>query len=82
MERKTLLIPPSTEAVEVTSDKRSIVAQRVADLKNSTLQAVAKRERLPQQLFWSLFSSRLDEIKREKERTRRLTEFFERPMSD
>jgi hypothetical protein len=57
-------------------DRRSALARRVADVKAATLQAAEKRDRLPQPLFWSLFSLRINDIKKEKERARTLTDIF------
>lgn len=50
----------------------SVTSRKVKELKRAVLDASSKRERLPQPLFWSLFRSRLSDIKRAKERTRLL----------
>ena len=46
----------------------SMVAKRVQTLKNSAFNAVKKRDRLAQPLFWSLFLSEINEIKQAKAR--------------
>lgn len=51
----------------------SDVARRVRKLQSSVLEAAAKRKRLPQPLFWSLFHNELEEIRRSKERKRLLS---------
>jgi TATA-binding protein-associated factor Taf7 len=53
---------------------RSRVADEIDDLKTTILRLAKDRERLPQPLFWSLFNSRLKDIKRSKEIARMLDE--------
>ena len=52
--------------------ERSGVAEDIEDLRSTILRVAKERERLPQPLFWSLFNSRLKEIKRHKELSRLL----------
>ena len=56
----------------ITPAEPSAVAARVRSLKSAVLTAAAKRERLPSELFWSLFRGEIDEIKRHKARKRLL----------
>ena len=60
------------EAVEEV--ERSGVAREIDDLKSTILRLSKDRERLPQPLFWSLFNSRLRDIKRHKELERLMRE--------
>jgi len=55
---------------DITPQKRSPLAEQVARLRSATVSAAGRRERLPQPLFWSLFRSELEEIKRRKARAR------------
>ena len=50
----------------------SPIAARVRMLKDSALAAGEKHSRLPQTLFWSLFHSEVNEIKRKKARKKLL----------
>ena len=50
--------------------ERSPVAEEIDDLKTTILRLAKDRERLPQPLFWSLFNSRLKDIKKHKELAR------------
>ncbi len=63
---------------EVTSEKstseKSTVAREIEDLQQTILRLAKDRERLPQPLFWSLFNSRLRDIKKNKELARLLRE--------
>jgi hypothetical protein len=52
--------------------ERSSVADDIADLKSTVVKLAEERERLPQPMFWSLFHSRLEGIKKHKELTRLL----------
>jgi len=52
------------------------IAARLETLKKATLAAAAKRERLPQPLFWSLFHSQIKEIRASKERLREASELL------
>ena len=61
----------------MTLPERTFIARRLARLKAATEHAAAKREHLPQPLFWSLFHSQLKEIRAEKERERLLREALE-----
>jgi len=63
----------SDDLDENTAD-RSRVADEIDDLKTTILRLAKDRERLPQPLFWSLFNSRLKDIKRSKELARMLDE--------
>lgn len=54
--------------------ERTAVAKELENLKDTILRLARDRERLPQPLFWSLFNSRLKEIKKSKEVSRILRE--------
>jgi TATA-binding protein-associated factor Taf7 len=63
----------SDEAAEGCSEK-STVAREIENLQSTVLRYARERERLPQPLFWSLFNSRLRDIKKTKELERLLRE--------
>lgn len=48
----------------------TVLSRKLTDLKKATLHAVNSRERLPQPLFWSLFSSELADIKAARQEQR------------
>jgi hypothetical protein len=54
--------------------ERSQTAKEIADLQERILRLARDRERLPQPLFWSLFNSRIQEIRRDKELKRLLSD--------
>ncbi len=54
--------------------ERSQTAKEIADLQERILRLARDRERLPQPLFWSLFNSRIQEIKKDKELKRLLSD--------
>ena len=54
--------------------ERSHLAEEISQLKSTILKVASERERLPQPLFWSLFNSRLKEIRKAKEIERVLAE--------
>jgi hypothetical protein len=54
--------------------ERSHTAKEIADLQDRILRLASNRERLPQPLFWSLFHSRISEIKKNKELARLLND--------
>ncbi len=56
--------------------ERSRIAEEIDDLRTTILRLAKDRERLPQPLFWSLFNSRLKNIKRDKELSRLLEGVF------
>lgn len=56
----------------IESPERSATARDIEDLKETVLRLARDRERLPQPLFWSLFNSRLKDIKKHKELERAL----------
>ena len=56
---------------------KSPIAQEIERLKVATESAAAKREHLPQPLFWSLFGSQIKELRAAKKRDRELREIFE-----
>lgn len=66
MEKKTL------EDDDTQASERSVIAKEVSSLQDTVLRLARDRERLPQPLFWSLFNSRLKDIKRQKEEARAL----------
>ena len=53
---------------------RSHIAEDISDLKSTILKVAAEREKLPQPLFWSLFRSRVESIRKEKELRRVISE--------
>jgi TATA-binding protein-associated factor Taf7 len=57
--------------------ERSYLAQEISNLKSTVLKAASERERLPQPLFWSLFNSRLKEIRKAKQLERIVAETLE-----
>lgn len=61
-------LPPSGEP--------TAIARSVERLKKATFGAVAKREKLPQPLFWSLFCVEVAELRKRKERQRVLRQLF------
>jgi hypothetical protein len=63
------------ESAEVEIE-RSRIAEEIDDLRTTILRLAKDRDRLPQPLFWSLFNSRLKDIKRNKELSRLLNEVF------
>lgn len=64
----------SDEAETAPVSERSAVAREVEDLQKTVLRLARDRERLPQPLFWSLFNSRLRDIKKHKDLARLLKE--------
>lgn len=46
--------------------RKTPIALELEQVRQATLQAAAKRNVLPQPLFWSLFHSRIKELKKEK----------------
>ena len=59
------------EAPNLASKKApSHFASEIKRLKSVTLETAKKREFIPQPLFWSLFFSELDKVKREREQIR------------
>ncbi|MBX7137227.1 MAG: hypothetical protein K1X83_04515 [Oligoflexia bacterium] len=59
------------------TERGSALAEELRDLKAKIFSAVAQRERMPQPLFWSLFNSRLHDIKRRKNLGRILEELLD-----
>jgi hypothetical protein len=59
---------------EQSPHQRSATAKEIADLQDRILKLAHNRERLPQPLFWSLFNSRIHEIKKNKELERLLND--------
>lgn len=55
---------------------RSDIADELSELKRTILRFSQERDRLPQPLFWSLFHSRIAEIKKIKNRCRELEELL------
>lgn len=62
-------LPSSDGKVE-----RTQTANEIAALHEKLMRLARERERLPQPLFWSLFNSRIQEIKKNKELQRMLSE--------
>ena len=50
----------------------SELAQEIKELQQSVSSAMQKRERLPQPLFWSLFNSRIKDMRKRREALRTL----------
>lgn len=55
----------------------SEMALELKDIQRATVDAASRRERLPQPLFWSLFHSRIKELKDKKRKQRILEEFLD-----
>ena len=55
---------------ETGAAERTYVADRLDRLKRATLNVVNRRERLPQPLFWSLFHTEVDEIRKKRKQER------------
>lgn len=68
------LFQDDEDSDQVPVPERSAVAREVEDLQKTVLRLARDRERLPQPLFWSLFNSRLRDIKKHKDLTRLLKE--------
>ena len=71
---KSTPLPSSNENMPSPDDTHepSAVAKRISRLKNASLSAIGKRERLAQPLFWSLFQSEIEEIRKKKSEERLL----------
>lgn len=54
--------------------EKSHTAKEIEDLQDRIVRLASNRERLPQPLFWSLFTSRINEIKKNKELARLLND--------
>jgi hypothetical protein len=54
--------------------QRSHLAEELQELKSTILRVASERERLPQPLFWSLFRTRIDAIRKAKEVERVIAE--------
>jgi hypothetical protein len=52
--------------------EKSAIAREIETLQETVLRFARERERLPQPLFWSLFNSKIKDIKRNKELSRLL----------
>lgn len=59
------------EESDGTNSEKSALASEISRLKAVTFEAVAKRERVPQPMFWSLFHSKIKDLQAKK-RARRL----------
>lgn len=75
------MIYSMTESSDDTSDqehvtKPSSISSEVAELKETILRFAKERDRLPQPLFWSLFNSRISEIKKTKSQCRELKDLL------
>jgi hypothetical protein len=62
--------PTETDLEPLLRSSPSKLSRDVQRLKEVVFRQAAKRERLPQELFWSLFHSEIDAIKRNKEKQR------------
>jgi len=56
--------------VSVGETAKTPLAEKLSNLKSATLGVVSRRERLPQPLFWSLFHTELDSIKKRRKKQR------------
>ncbi len=56
--------------------EKSTLAAELDDLKSTVIRFSRERERLPQPLFWSLFRSRIEKARKEKEVKRALGELL------
>ncbi len=81
MKDKRQNMPSNQQSSLVTDDadcgpsfEKSATAREISDLQERILKLARNRERLPQPLFWSLFHSRLSEIKKNKELARLLND--------
>ena len=52
------------------------LALELEQVRDATLRAAAKRDHLPQPLFWSLFHARIRELKQEKSTERAIKQAF------
>jgi len=80
-EKRTPKIPKSvddedTQTTSESGDKieKTQTAKEIAALHEKLMRLARDRERLPQPLFWSLFNSRIQEIKKNKELQRLLSD--------
>jgi hypothetical protein len=65
---------PNEVTAPTANVEKSSIAQEIENLQHTILRLARDRERLPQPLFWSLFNSRLRDIKKNKELDRVLRE--------
>lgn len=56
---------------------RSAVSQEIERLRKAVIEASSSRERLPQPLFWSLFHTQLDTVRKAKKLRRDLKDILE-----
>ncbi|MBP9838495.1 MAG: hypothetical protein KBC84_07250 [Proteobacteria bacterium] len=61
----------SEEEALYQEEQNSQLSKKVDKLREVSLKAIAARERVPQPLFWSLFHSRLNEIKEKRKSLRK-----------
>jgi hypothetical protein len=71
-DRKPPIVDDDDEPCVAT--EKSSIAKEIEGLQTTILRFARDRERLPQPLFWSLFNSRIREIKQNKEVRRVLQE--------
>ena len=71
---KSRVSDDNEDVASSSASEKSVVAREVDDLQRTILRLARDRERLPQPLFWSLFNSRLRDIKKQKELRRLLKE--------
>lgn len=50
--------------------EKSALSKKLERLKSASLNLISKRERLPQPLFWSAFSHKINEIREERKKLR------------
>lgn len=78
---KKAALQPEFPAEEVEEDVAPVapspIAAEIAELQSSIKRAMGKRERLPQPMFWSLFHSRIKDIRKRRELKRVLSQFLD-----
>jgi hypothetical protein len=55
---------------QLLSASRKLLADRLKQLRSSSLRAARDREKLPQSLFWSLFRQEIAKLKKQKQKNR------------
>jgi len=68
------IAPDDADVPEEGTFKRSALAEELQAFKQSIFETVEKRDRLPQPMFWAVFGSRLEEVKKAKALKRALDE--------
>ena len=58
------------------TNQKSELASQIDKLKASVNKAIESRDRIPQPLFWSLFNSKIKELKEEKQNKRKISDLL------